>query len=303
MDDATSAKILEKYLQDRTIDSIYDYAVGVPTGDAPEVPRGKDILMSDLETFRQVEGSRAVYEDMMSAMRQTSSKWYGMAASQEENPEYGFYSKAIHQLKNTRLRFDNALQNGDASMFGADTALGTDLRNQLGLMEENYFAATRAHMSRSGDNAFEALRSSVAGTGDEFDKQLAKLENWSKSVEKLEQQLLAFKKAREEMTADSDTDAKADLKAIEAQETRIEEAKRLVAKGRVDLLKDNNESFAAKFESLSESMTGKTASPQEKIRRAVEQYKKQIVKYQEQLDEAFGKNLLTEEDYGALKTQ
>lgn len=140
--------------------------------------------MSDLESFRQIEGSRAVYEDMMSAMRQTSSKWYGMAANQDENPEFGFYSKAMHQLKNARLRFDNALQNGDASMFGADTALGTDLRNQLGLMQENYFAATRANLSKSGDNAFEELRSSVAGTGDEFDKQLVKLEKWSKAVEK-----------------------------------------------------------------------------------------------------------------------
>lgn len=76
------------------------------------------------------------------------------------------------------------------------------------------------------------------------------------------------------MPSESDADLDADRKAIEAQEARIEEAKKIADQGYADLLKDNNDTFTARFERLSESITGKIASPETKIRRTVETYKK-----------------------------
>ena len=71
-----------------------------------------------------------MYEDLIGSMRETSSKWYGISAKQNEDPEYAFYSRSLHEIKNAELRYQNAMKHGDPSVLGPGTAAGMDLANQ-----------------------------------------------------------------------------------------------------------------------------------------------------------------------------
>lgn len=144
---------------------------------------------------------------------------------------------------------------------------------------------------------FESLRKSVVGTGDEFDKQLTKLNHWTEAVSKLENQLKAFEQTRKERSAETKIDNEEDEKAIAEQKQRIENAKALAKQGKDNLLTTNNDAFRSQYDSLYEAMTGKLASPEDKIKRTVTGYKDRIAKGLLDIEEAHAKRLLSDSDY------
>lgn len=186
--------------------------------------------------------------------------------------------------------------NGAHEVFG-NTANDNTISEAIARAENNYILATRAHLQTSGSNLFESLQKSVNGTGDAFDKQLKQLDQWSEAVKRLEKDLQAFQDSRQEYSSKSQDEIDADRKAIEDQQQRIDDAKTLVQQGKTNLLTSNNEAFASQYSSLYESMTGKLASPEEKIKRTVAGYKDQIAKGLLNINEAHTKGLLSDNDY------
>jgi len=113
----------------------------------------------------------------------------------------------------------------------------------------------------------------------------------------LEKDLQAFQDTRQEYSSKSQDEIDADRKAVEDQQQRIDDAKTLVQQGKDNLLKTNNDAFVSQYDSLHEAMTGKLASPEEKIKRTVAGYKDRISKGMLDIEDAHTKGLLSDNDY------
>lgn len=260
-------------------------------------------IFEQYEKIKTFEGSLQAEKELSEYIKQISGKWYKTHTKVDEDPEKSFYALSLYELKKAQNQYDIASTHGDSAVFGSGTATGENQFAELQGMESNYFLATRAHLTQSGENAVESLRKSVQGVGTEFDKQLETLESWSQKVLSLQRQQDAFKESREKYSSKANSDLEADAAAITNQEKRIAEAKELERQGRENLLKSNSLRFSDSVDQFMYEITGKTASRKDKIAREVELRKEQLQKERNALNEAHLKNLLSEDAYSELTSK
>ena len=255
----------------------------------------KNDVKSWLDHLHTLAGSTTEYQSLMEDINSVSGKWYKTHAKAED-PERSYYSFAYSQLQRVKRRAESDRMHGASEVFG-DTAADNALSEAIAGAENNYILATRAHFQTYGSNLFDALEKSVNGTGDAFDKQLKQLDQWSEAVKTLEKDLQAFQDSRQEYSSKSQAEIDADQKAIADRQQQIADAKTLAQQGKDNLLTANNDAFKSQYDSLYEAMTGKLASPEEKIKRTVAGYKDRIAKGLLNIEEAHAKGLLSDSDY------
>lgn len=149
----------------------------------------------------------------------------------------------------------------------------------------------------------ESLEKSVSGTGDAFDKQLAKMQQWADAVQKLESELDGFRQSREKYSSQSREQIDLDNAAMAEQEERIRKARDLQKRGKQDILRANAERFKERTANLMQEMMGKTEKPEDRIHRTVGQYKTRIEQSLAELDEARQKGVISKRAYSARKKE
>lgn len=261
----------------------------------------KEDVKSWLDHMASTAGSHAEYQSLMEDANAVSSRWY-KSFVRAESPESSYYDYEFSQLGRLKNRINADRMYGSGDVFG-DNGVDNALTEVEARLENNFIHATRAHLSSSGENAFDNLKKSIAGTGDEFDKQLTKLNQWSDTIKQMETELQSFEASRKQYSSASQEEIDADNEAIAQQMDRIKKAKSLERKGRKDLLSQNNDRFAEQAASFMEAMTGQIAKPEQKIERTVRRYKENIAKSQAELESARKHKLISRKDYLARKEE
>lgn len=299
---AEGSTIYQQYMRDGTVDNKY-----LPSDMAASQQDGRTDVSSfkdDFEAFKDIQGTWKLYSEMSDAIRSNSGKLFGMVRKHEGNPDAGFFERGVGQIESMRARQKNAQMMAE-EIFGDDAATGKELSDGIQRWEENWINASRVYLSESGADTLESLRRSVSGKGDKFTKQTAQIKSWEEKVHQLENRLQAFKDSRKKINSDADIHKEADEALIKEQEEQIEAAKVLVAQGRTELLQSNNAYFKDSFDSLNEQITGKVATPQEKLTRTIQKYRERIKLQKDELEEAYRAedSLISETDYLARKTE
>lgn len=174
-----------------------------------------------------------------------------------------------------------------------------ELRNELGLKNDKYYAGRRAHVDNAMQGFQTTLNEAVDGKGSEADKLVSRKEFYNQQILEAESELDNALKSVANNASPTEAGKKADASVLERAKLTLEEMIKKRDEGLQKILEESAEMFQETGEAFDEMLQGKqkAKSPYKQIDKAVKKAKQIADEKLADIDERFEKDVLSEEDY------